>query len=122
MPGPTQVGAPLKFVKHAKNIIFKLLSNSPCRIIPQGIRIRPRKPLFILMETQKKSHKFLKILLLSLFFRKSLIVPTNVSVGKNTFSQAEISYESEGLSFDQKNVSGKRRRAEKAEKGIFHNR
>ena len=42
------------------------------------------------------------------FFWKSLIVPKKeLSAGKTTFSQAEISYESKGIPFDQKKNSKK---------------
>ena len=55
---------------------------------PQGIRIRHGNHFFPNSE-QKKS-------IFEIFFQKSRIVPKKeLSARKNTFSQAEISYESE---------------------------
>ena len=48
--GPAQDGAPLKFLNHAKDAIFKRLSISQCRKIPQGTH-KTRKPLFPQLET-----------------------------------------------------------------------
>ena len=57
------------------------------------------------------------------FFRKSLIVPKRVYTRNTTFSQAEISHESEGVPFDEKEkISEKKVQSRKKveRKCIFH--
>ena len=101
-PGPSQVGAPIKFLEYAKDTVFKLSSLPQCRKITQKDTHKIRKPLFLQLETQKP------ILQKIGFSRKSLTVPKKeLSAQPSTFSQAEISYPSARVSFNQMNVSKK---------------
>ena len=86
------------------NIQRKLFSNCSNFSVPTNIprnTSKTRKPLFPRLETKN-------LLFEKIFFRKRLIEKkTELSARKTTFSQAEISYESRKVPFDQIKVSEK---------------
>ena len=106
-PASAQVGAQVSKYQVSsicKAPIFRTFINfSLPRNTPKDTH-KPRKPHFSATGNPKNIH-FSKMKFFH-FFQKSLIeVKEDLSAGKTTFSQAEISYESGRVPFDQLKVS-----------------